>query len=282
MLVAFPILAGVVTIVPSLLPQYDDPWIETLVQACLLTLALAAVLWTLVISPLRRLAESRSELLQRVITAQEDERRRIARDLHDGIGQGLTSLLIGLRTLEESATFEEGKQRARELRVVGGQVHSEIRRLAMGLRPSLLDDLGLADALARHAHDFEQTHGICVSMVLPERTEGRFAEDVETALYRITQEALTNSAKHAGARRIEVGVCREATRVVLTIADDGCGFDQDHAMAAARRHGNLGLSSMSERAALLNGTFELESKIGRGTRIRVEIPIVESLPDCVI
>jgi signal transduction histidine kinase len=282
LVVALPVLAGVMTILPALASQYDDPWIETLVQTGLLTLVLAALLWSLVISPLRGLAESRSELLQRVITAQEDERRRIARDLHDGIGQGLTSLLIGLRTLEESSTFEEGKERARELRVVGGQLHDEVRRMAMGLRPSMLDDLGLAEALTRFARDFEQTYGISVSMVLPDRAVGRFPEALETALYRIAQEAMTNVAKHSGASRVEVVVSREPGRVALTVADNGRGFDHDKVFREAHRIGNLGLSSISERAALLNGTLDVDTAIGNGTTVRVQIPLVESWPDCVI
>jgi signal transduction histidine kinase len=274
--VVFTIEAAVMIVLPYVLPKDSDRRLETLVDSCTLTLVLAPVLWSLVISPLRRLAESRSQLLQRVISAQEDEQRRIARDLHDEIGQGLTSLLVGLRTLEESKTFETAKQRAGELRQIGGRVHDEIRRLARGLRPSVLDDLGLAEAVARYAEDYEQTHGIAVSVSLPDRSAARLPEAVETALFRVTQEALTNVVKHAGARHVDLVVARDRSCVRLRVSDDGRGFDPGAVLRGPAGGRSFGLTNMAERAALLDGVLAVESRAGGGTTLTLEIPMKEA------
>jgi signal transduction histidine kinase len=273
--VVFTIEAAVMIVLPHVLPPGAGRELETLVDACTLTVVLAPVLWSLVISPLRRLALSRSHLLERLISAQEDEQRRIARDLHDEIGQGLTSLLVGLRTLEESETFDAARQRARELRQIGGQVHDEIRRLARGLRPSVLDDLGLAEAVARYAEDYEQTHGIAVSVSVPDRSAGRLPEAVETALFRVTQEALTNVARHAGATHVELVVARDRTCVRLRVTDDGRGFDPGTVLRGPGGR-SFGLTSMAERAALLHGVLAVESRAGGGTTLTVEIPMQET------
>jgi signal transduction histidine kinase len=274
--VVFTIEATVMIVLPYVLPQSSGRGLETLVDACTLTVVLAPILWSLVISPLRRLAESRRQLLHRLIFAQEDERRRIARDLHDEIGQGLTSLLVGLRTLEESPTFDEAKQHARELRLIGGQVHDEIRRLARGLRPSVLDDLGLTAALARYAEDYEQTHGIAIVVRLPDQSVRRLPGAVETALYRIAQEALTNVAKHARAAHVDVHLTTAPASVRMRISDDGCGFDSALVLPRTLANGNFGLSSMTERAALLDGAVVIESRTGGGTTLTVEIPLQET------
>ncbi len=168
------------------------------------------------------------------------------------------------------------KDRARDLRFIGGQVHDEIRRLARGLRPSVLDDLGLAEALARYAEDYEQTHGIGVSVRLSEPSSGRLPEAVETTLYRIAQEALTNVARHSGAKHIDVIVTRGPSNVRMSVADDGRGFDPALVMTKANDRGNFGLSSMSERAALLNGAMAIESHTGAGTTLTVDIPLGET------
>jgi signal transduction histidine kinase len=274
--VVFAIEAAVMIVLPHVLPRDADRWLETLVDSCTLTVVLAPVLWTVVISPLRRLALSRSQLLQRVISAQEDEQRRIARDLHDEIGQGLTSLLVGLRTLEESETFDAARQHARDLRQIGAKVHDEIRRLARGLRPSVLDDLGLVEAVARYAEDYEQTHGIAVSVSVPDRSIGRLPEAVETALFRVAQEALTNVAKHAGATHVHLVVARDRSSVRLRVTDDGHGFDPGAVLRGHAGGKRFGLTSMAERAALLNGVLAVESRAGAGTTLTLEIPMKET------
>jgi signal transduction histidine kinase len=273
--VAFAIETVVMLLLPTLFGPERDGWRETLVDSCLLTVGLAPVLWLVVIAPLRRLAESRRQLLQQVISAHEDERRRIARDLHDEIGQGLTSLLVGLRALEESPTFEAARQCSRDLRLIGGAVHDGIRRLARGLRPSVLDDLGLAETLARCAEDFEQTHGIAAAVRLAGGARERLPEAVETALYRIAQEALTNVAKHAHASRVEIALAREPARVRLRVTDDGQGFDPAAPYRTAG--GQFGLSGMAERAALLGGDLTVQSRPGAGTTLTADLPLTETV-----
>jgi signal transduction histidine kinase len=212
----------------------------------------------------------RQQLLKKLMSAQEDERRRIARDLHDEIGQALTSLLIGLRTVVDAATLEAARGRAEDLRRIAVSTLEEVRRLARGLRPSVLDDLGLAAALERYAADYAQSHGVEVKVEAD--PEGhRLPEEIETALYRIAQEALTNTAKHATAEHVRIVVERQPGGVRLLVVDDGRGF----ACPEPDADGHLGLSGMRERAALLNGSVVVESDPGEGTRILVNIPCPE-------
>jgi PAS domain S-box-containing protein len=222
-----------------------------------------------------RAEASRRRLLEQVLSAQEEERRRIARDLHDEIGQALTSVLIGLKTLEGVAVLQPVQAQARELRGIVGQTLEEVRRLARGLRPSVLDDLGLAAALERAASDFTQAHGIPVEVRAAALDKRRLPEAVETALYRIAQEALTNVAKHAAARKVRIDVNVDPGGIDLRVVDDGRGFASD---ALLRRPAgqHLGLSGMRERAALLGGTCAVDSQPGRGTRVRVRLPLTGS------
>ena len=153
--------------------------------------------------------EGRARLLKQVMSAREEEQRRIARDLHDGIGQSLTSLLLGLRAAAEVPTFEEARARLGELRGITASLLDEVRRLARGLRPIVLDDLGLAAALERYAAEYTQAHGIAVDVYAPDLALARLPAEVETALYRIAQETLTNVLKHAAAKAVSLVVRRE-------------------------------------------------------------------------
>jgi PAS domain S-box-containing protein len=219
----------------------------------------------------KRAAEVRARLLGQVLSAQEDERRRIARDLHDEIGQSLMSLLIGLRNLEHSPAPDGAWMRVGDLERITVSTIDEVRRLARGLRPSVLDDLGLAAALGRYAADYERGHGIPVAVEATDRSTDRLPEAVETALYRIVQEALTNTAKHARAKAARIVIQRRPSSVQVTVADDGCGFDEGDAGSG----GQFGLSGMRERAALLGGSLTFESGPGRGTRVVARIPLGE-------
>ena len=225
--------------------------------------------------------EVRARLLKQVMSAREEEQRRIARDLHDGIGQSLTSLLLGLRAAAEVPTFEEARARLGELRDITASLLNEVRRLARGLRPSVLDDLGLAAGLERYAADYTQAHGIAVDVVAPDLALARLPAEVETALYRIAQEALTNVLKHAAAKAVSLVVRRElggSSGVHLTVEDDGRGFDSDALLQApgwASAGKGLGLLDIRERAALLNGSVTLESRPGSGTTVHVCIPLRE-------
>jgi len=224
--------------------------------------------------------EARARLLKQVMSAREEEQRRIARDLHDGIGQSLTSLLLWLRAAAEVPTIEEARARLGELRGITAALLEDVRKLARGLRPSVLDDLGLAAALERYAADYTQAHGIAVDVVAPDPALARLPAEVETALYRIAQETLTNVLKHAAAKAVSLVVRRElgggSSGVHLTVEDDGRGFDNDALLQApgwASAGKGLGLVDIRERAALLNGTVTLESRRGIGTTVHVYIPL---------
>jgi len=219
--------------------------------------------------------EGRARLLKQVMSAREEEQRRIARDLHDGIGQSLTSLLLGLRVAAEVPTLEEARARLGELRGITASLLDEVRRLARGLRPSVLDDLGLAAVLERYAADYTQAHGIAVDVYAPDLALARLPADVETALYRIAQETLTNVLKHAAAKAVSLVVRRESSGVHLTVEDDGRGFDNDALLQAPGAGKGLGLLDIRERAALLNGSVTLESRPGSGTTVHVCIPLRE-------
>jgi len=216
--------------------------------------------------------EIRALLLNQVITVQEEERRRIARELHDETAQSLASLLLGLSALGEARTVKAARGQARDLHQVATRALAEVRRLAWGLRPSVLDDLGLAAALERYAADFGRTRDVAVAL---ETTglEDRMPPAVETALYRIMQEALSNVARHAGARRVRIRVERGAGSVAMVVEDDGRGFEPGHPPAPPTAARGLGIHTMRERAAVLRGTLTIDSAPGRGTRVTVEVPL---------
>jgi PAS domain S-box-containing protein len=223
----------------------------------------------------RRAAEIRARLLEQVISAQESEQRRLARELHDETGQSLTSLLVGLRVLEDAAVLDDVRTRAAELRRLTAQTLDEVRRLARGLRPAVLDDLGLVPALEHYATEYAEAHGIAVDVEARSLAGVRLSPTVETTLYRIVQEALTNVAKHAGANTVSIVLRRQPTWVQAIVADDGCGFDVDRAMKAEASWSHLGLHGMWERAALLNGSVTIESTPGEGTTVYARLPIGE-------
>jgi PAS domain S-box-containing protein len=217
--------------------------------------------------------EIRALLLNQVITVQEEERRRIARELHDETAQSLASLLLGLSALGEARTVKAARGLARDLHQVATRALAEVRRLAWGLRPSVLDDLGLAAALERYAEDFGRTRGVTVELEFTGLEAGRMPAAVETALYRIMQEALSNVARHAGARRAWVRLHRRAAAVTMVVEDDGRGFDPARRPATPTVARGLGIHTMRERAAVLRGGLSIDSKPGRGTQVAVEIPL---------
>jgi signal transduction histidine kinase len=207
------------------------------------------------------------DALRRVVAAQELERRRLARELHDETGQALTSILLALKNLEETLEGEKARSAAADVRELVVATLQDVRRLAVELRPKALDDFGLVPALERLAQSFAEQTGIAVDFeaALPDE---RMPSDVETAFYRIVQESLTNVAKHAGAGRVSILLTRRGDSVAAVIEDDGRGFEPSET-----RDGGFGLSGMRERVALLNGTLELESAQGTGTTLVVEVPM---------
>lgn len=212
----------------------------------------------------------RAHYVSGVIAAQEEERKRIARELHDGTGQLLTSLLLGLKTIEDATDRAEVRQRASELREMVSHTLTEVRNLALQLRPSALDDLGLADALDHYIADCCRHYGLHIEFTAHGLDEQRLPPPVETALYRIVQEALTNVARHAQAQLASVLLERRGAEIILIVEDNGQGFDPD---AVNKRGQRLGLYGIRERAELLGGKMTIESAPGQGTSLFVTIPL---------
>jgi PAS domain S-box-containing protein len=221
----------------------------------------------------RRHAEVRARLLEQVITAREEEQRRLARELHDETGQSLTSLLVGLRTLEGAPSLAATHEQVAELRRVTARTLDEVHRLARGLRPAVLDELGLVPAVEQLAMDYAQARGVAVDVSAVGFGPQRLPPVVEATVYRVVQEALTNTAKHAGARTASVVLQRQREVVQAIVADDGCGFDVEATLQAPAAWARLGLHGMRERAALLGGTVTIESTPGEGTTIYVRVPV---------
>jgi PAS domain S-box-containing protein len=208
-------------------------------------------------------------LLEHTLSAQEEERRRIARELHDEAGQLLTALLVGLRTLEDARKLTNVKAQGRRLREITAQAIDEVGRLARGLHPTVLDDHGLGVALSRYVTEYTKSHNIAVDLTLNELDSSDLPPAVQIALYRILQEALTNVARHSGARTVSIRFARLATVLEVAVIDDGCGFD---AKAVAVSSHRLGIQSMRERAAMLGGTLSFTSQ-RKGTKILVQVPL---------
>jgi len=206
------------------------------------------------------------DALGRAVEAQELERRRLARELHDEIGQDLTSLLLNLRTIEEATTADEVQQATASLRELIVTALQDVRRLAVELRPKALDDFGLVPALERLIQTFGEQTGLDVK--LTDALAGRrLPPDAETALYRIVQEALTNIVKHAHARRVSILLTLMDRGAAAVIEDDGLGFDP------SVEHEGLGLLGIRERLQLLGGHLTIESSAGSGTTLRAEVPL---------
>ena len=207
------------------------------------------------------------DAVRRVVEAQELERRRLARELHDETGQALTSILLGLKPLERSAESEETLAAVDAVRELVVSTLQDVRRLAVELRPTALDDFGLAPAVQRLADTFREQSGLQVDLE-SQLGEERLPSEVETALYRVVQEALTNIVKHADAGRVSILLSRKDGSVVAVVEDDGSGFDP-----GASREDALGLAGMRERAALVGGRLQIESAVGAGTTLVAEVPL---------
>ncbi|MDP4978125.1 MAG: histidine kinase, partial [Desulfobacterales bacterium] len=212
-------------------------------------------------------------LTEKLFQSQEEERRRIARELHDEAGQSLTAVKLGLDRLEENHTGNnvQLKEEIDEIRQMIERTSSEIRGLSYRLHPTLLIDLGLEPALNRYFMDIERHSdlGIDFSIV---GFDQRLSADMETVLYRFSQETLTNTLKHAKAKRFRLSIIKSYPRIIFLAEDNGIGFDT-HIIGKDKR--SLGLLGMRERASLLGGSFQLRSTPGEGTRIRIEIPLTE-------
>lgn len=269
----FGVEATVMVAMPQLFPNDQEKLYYAIFDACFLTGVLAPLLWWLVIVPLRTLAATRLRLLDRILEAQEEERGRIARELHDSIGQLMTCLQVGLRAAEESISDVVLQQRLQELRNVGAESHREIRRISSGLRPTVLDDVGLQAALERHCDDLHRMSGIEADLCASGLTQQRLPQAMETACYRIVQEATTNAIRHGQATRLSIELQIENDVLHLSVRDNGCGFDLQQVLEQRGPQNSVGLWSIEERAELLHGSVSIESTLGVGTTIFVQFPI---------
>lgn len=216
----------------------------------------------------------RQKLLRRVIEAGEDERKRLARELHDQTGQLLTSLIAGLGALESCAPDEACRNKLVELRALAAQTLEEVHDVSLALRPSALDDAGLVAALQNHCENFARRFNVEVDCQAVGLNGGdRLPAELEVTLYRIVQEAITNAVRHGRATAVHVLLQRKDSAVLAVIEDNGEGFDVAAWRTGALGANRLGLLGIEERAALLGGTLRIESAPGRGTRLFVEIPV---------
>jgi two-component system, NarL family, sensor histidine kinase UhpB len=212
------------------------------------------------------------KLSEQVLAAQEDERKRIARELHDETAQALTTLLIHLKILERARNATETRGQIQELRQLTADTLEAVRKLAVELRPATLDDLGLLAALEAYTEGYGARVSMRVGFAARGFQDGdsRLQPQVELVLYRVVQEALTNAAKHAQAGTVRVELNRSPEEVIATITDDGQGFDVEDMMRSRER--GLGLFGMQERLALVQGQLLIDSQPGRGTRVEARVP----------
>jgi signal transduction histidine kinase len=219
---------------------------------------------------LREREAMRADLLRKVITAQEDERKRLARELHDETSQSLAALAMGIDAAAE-AIRSGAPPRLDEVKVIATRTLEDVHRLIFDLRPSVLDDLGLISAIEWYGERALRKKGVSVRCECEEGVD-RITPEMETALFRIVQEAMSNVARHAEASAVLVELGKDGKDVVVSIEDDGRGFDPAAPVTDEKRK-HWGLMGIQERAEILGGTAKIESAVGKGTRVEVRIPL---------
>jgi len=223
----------------------------------------------------RKLAQDALQMFSRhLIDAQEDERRRIARELHDQIGQVLTAVKMNLHTVQRVCGVSEAGSYIRDNIEAVDEALRMVRDLSVDLRPPILDDLGLVTALRWYVERYRKRTGleVEVSIELTNQNE-RFPRDLETACFRIAQEALTNIVRHARATQVSLQLAKHGNVLLLSVKDNGIGFDAKSLRTRAPRVATLGLISMQERAHAAGGTIDIESAASRGTEVRFRLPL---------
>ncbi|HEY1534806.1 MAG TPA: chemotaxis protein CheB [Polyangiaceae bacterium] len=218
-----------------------------------------------------RAEKSRQELQRHLVGAQEQERTRISRELHDEVGQQITALMLALKALESGGSTDETPAKLRELRAIAEQIGREVHQLASQLRPVALDELGLSRALSGYLDTWAARSGIAVDFFSTGIEESRLPPVLETTLYRIVQEAMNNVFKHASAKAVSVSIERRDGHVLAFVEDDGSGFELDSLVNDPGPR--LGIAGMRERASIVGGDLTLESSVGGGTTVRVSLPI---------
>ncbi len=233
-----------------------------------LVLALATIILTLKLE--KELEQKRNDLEDlsaRLVRAQEDERRNLARELHDEVGQSLSAIIMEASNAEFAETPGEMRERVKSIGSVADTALNVVRDLALLLRPSMLDDFGLVPALNWQAREFGKRTGLDIRMDAGDDCDG-LPDEHKTCIYRFVQEALNNAARHAHAHAIRIKVRNEGARVLFSVQDDGAGFDKKTVRG-------LGLLGMEERVRRLGGRFRIESQPERGAALSAELPLAE-------
>jgi signal transduction histidine kinase len=222
---------------------------------------------------LRREMAEREALRRKLLYAQEEERRRIARELHDQMGQNLTALNVGLKSLLDRQSPSGLASHVQRLQELATQTARDLHRVAVELRPAALDDLGLVKAIRALTETWSTRYGIDVDFEAGQYHPAGISSEIETILYRIIQEALNNVAKHSGATRVALVLRHTADQVHAIIEDDGQGFDARLTSQSGNGSGRLGLLGIQERLGMVGGDFKVESAPERGATLLVRIPI---------
>jgi signal transduction histidine kinase len=285
------LLAGIaaIEIAVELGMDYLDPlglFYHVVVDTLMTFLAISPLIYLFMVRPNRLHHEAnvrnQQEILhlsQQMICAEEDERKKLAKDLHDDFGQVLTALQFGVETLkghcpDDSSTQESFSQQCDHLSELIAQLGDHVRSVSGGLRPEALDELGLVSALDGLIKDFAQESNLCHFTFEHDNVKDRFPPDVELALFRICQESLNNVLKHSDADQVRVELGRNEDTLLLKIEDNGVGFNHAKQRSAGLRQRGIGMLGMRERAALLCGLLSVVSSPGNGTCITSKIPTI--------
>jgi PAS domain S-box-containing protein len=219
----------------------------------------------------KQVEAERVELLRRLVRAQEDEQRRISRELHDQMGQSLAALLLGLKTLKDSVQPGPATEPIQRLQDITNRIADEMHSLIRELRPTALDDLGLQTALTNYIDEWSQQSKVAIDFHSNGLLNERLDSQLESTIYRIVQEALNNVMKHANAQNVSIIVERRGSRVLVIVEDDGVGFDVEALLKTPAKKRRFGLLGMQERVALVGGSLNIESTPGVGTTVLVHI-----------
>lgn len=264
--IAFAVEYAIMALLVTAVPVARTSAAISLIDSLVLVAALCPALWLLVVRPLRSLVAERGALLASTLTIQEEERARLARDLHDELGQAQTAVLLGLRSVLNARSIEEARERAESLHTIAVGAVESTRQMARGLSPTVLTDFGLPAAVERVCEDISAASGVEITRTVDTGAD-RLHPSIEIAAYRIVQEALTNALKHAGATSVNVELRLEDGWLSIVVSDDGRGLSPPEDSRSG-----LGLSSMRHRVLLLGGEFRLSPGPASGTTLRAAFP----------
>jgi signal transduction histidine kinase len=223
---------------------------------------------------LRRSEEQLRELSRKILDAQENERKRVAQEIHDSLGGSLAAIKFALEEKLESMEQNPSPEVITLEKIIShvDDAISESRRISANLRPSLLDDLGLLATLSWFCREFEKLHPHIQIEKQLDVKEDEIPEIIKVVVYRVLQEAMNNVAKHSNAKRVRLQLVKQHNRIELDVADNGCGFDPEEKFSETSTFGGFGLQSMRDRTMLCDGKFEIASKKGKGTTVHISLP----------